>query len=67
VAQARGCLPQRPGLSPKAVSVGLTVDRSDTEMDFSDFIGFTLSVSFHQCTILVFNVTSILYLSQKKP
>jgi hypothetical protein len=65
VAQAHGCLPQRPGLSPKAVHVGFMVDRSGTETDFSDYVGFPLSASFHQCTILVFNLPSVLYLSQK--
>lgn len=66
MAQAHGCLLQRPGLGPKAVRVGFMVDRSGTEMDFSDYVGFPLSVSFHQCTILVFNLPSVLYLSQKE-
>jgi hypothetical protein len=45
--------------------MGFMVDRSGTEIDFPDYVGLPLSVSFHQCTILVFNLPSILYLSQK--
>lgn len=58
--QAHGFSPQRPGFSRKAVCVGFVVDRSGTEMYFSDYVGFPLSVSFHQCTILVFNLPSTL-------
>jgi hypothetical protein len=66
VAQAHGCLLQGPGLSPKAVCVGFMVDRSGTEKNFSDYVGFPRLASFHQCTILVCNLLSILYLSQQK-
>jgi len=64
VAEAHGCLLQRPGLSPKAVRVRFMVDRSGTEMDFPDYVGFPRSVSFPQCTILVFNLPSVLYVTK---
>jgi len=44
---------QRPGFSHRLVHVGLLVDKLALRWASFQYIGCTLSVSFHQCSLLI--------------
>jgi hypothetical protein len=56
MAQAFSLRPQRPGFAPRSVHVGFVVDKWQWCRLLSVFFGFTLSVSFHHGSILIYNL-----------
>jgi len=45
--------PRRHSFDPRSVHVGFVVHRSVLEHIFSEYVNYLLSVSFHQCAILI--------------
>jgi len=49
-----GFPPWRPTFSPRPVHVGFVVDKVAMGQIFYEYFSFPLSVSFHQCSILIY-------------